>query len=212
MTALFKIETRNDIKKTLKESLTGNNTVILLFGYAIAVISVKSSSKKPYRYRFNIYAVNGEKLAKGHAADLDKCTECIERAYDEIYSIIDEIKSQHAAETNVANNDKITLVLTKEEASEVIEAIDAYLDEEFFSTLVPNYITTETSSNGSDIKKTTFRDGWRIGSSNGGKISDADASEMYYSAIRTRTVLERVLDRLPALAELGTDKLGMDDE
>lgn len=210
MTTLFKIEAKKDIRKTLKESLTGNNTVILLFDYAIAVISAKSSSKKPYR--FSIYAVNGDKLAKGYAVDFGNCVKCIERAYDEIHSIIDEIKSQNAAETNIANNDKITLVLTKEEASEVIDAIDAYLDEEFFSVLVPNYITTETSSNGSDIKKTTFRDGWRIGSSNGGKISDADASEMYYSAIRTRTVLNRVLDRLPALKELGTDKLGMDDE
>lgn len=209
MTTLFKIEAKEEIKEALKTSLNNKNSAVLLFNYSIAVVNIKSSNKKPYR--FEIYTADGQELAKGRAADLDSCIECVERAYDEICDVINNIKSQKAERAEAENSDKITLVLTKEEAMEVSFAIENYLEEDFFSVLVPNYVTTEISTNGSNVKKTTFRDGWRIGNANGGKMSDAEASELYYSAIRSRTLLNRIFDRLPDIEELKTDKLGMDD-
>ena len=189
MTTLFKIETKEEIKDALKTSLSNKNSAVLLFNRSVAIVNIKPSNKKPYRF--------------------DSCIECVEKAYAEICDVISNIKSQKEEKTK--NNDEITLVLTKEEATEVIDAIDYYLDDDFFSPLVPNYVTTEISVNGSDAKKKTFRDGWRIGDKNGGRISDAEASELYYSAIRSREVLNRILDRLPDIEELKTDKLGMDD-
>lgn len=207
MTTLFKIETKEEIKDALKTSLGSKNSAVLLFNYSVAIVNIKPSNKKPYR--FEIYTSDGQELAKGRAANIDSCVECVEKAYAEICDVISNIKSQKEEKTK--NNDEITLVLTKEEATEVIDAIDYYLDDDFFSPLVPNYVTTEISVNGSDAKKKTFRDGWHIGDKNGGRISDAEASELYYSAIRSREVLNRILDRLPDIEELKTDKLGMDD-